>query len=123
MNSVHLLGRLTKDVILSKNGDMTIARITLAVDRKTKEDSADFIGCVAFGKTAELIDQYVKKGSKIAIEGRIQTGSYTNKDGQKVYTTDVVVNSIDFCDKKADKVNADFVTIPDNVADEELPFN
>lgn len=111
MNKVILLGRLTRDPEVrytnSQSGEqMCIARYTLAVDRrfrKTGDDSsptADFISCVAFGKIAEFAEKYLKQGTKIAVSGRIQTGSYTNKDGQKVYTTDVVVEECEFAESK-----------------------
>lgn len=109
MNKVILMGRLTRDpdVRYSGNGEssMTIARFTVAVDRRrTNADGqrdADFIGCVAFGKQAEFAEKYLHQGSKIALTGRIQTGSYSNKDGQKVYTTDVVAEDIEFAESKA----------------------
>ena len=97
MNKVILMGRLTRDpeVRYSQGEQATaVARYTLAVDRRFRRDndqSADFIGCVSFGRTAEFAEKYLRKGTKIAVTGRIQTGSYTNMDGQKVYTTDVVV--------------------------------
>lgn len=106
VNKVLLLGRVCRDPDIrytQGNEPMAIARYTLAVDRKTKrenEASADFISCVAFGKTAEFAERYLKQGTKIVIEGRIQTGSYTNKDGKKVYTTDVVVESTEFAESK-----------------------
>ena len=100
MNKVILMGRLTRDAeIRYSQGDnsLAIARFSLAVDRRYKKDSeeqtADFISCVAFGKTGEFLEKFGHKGTKFVIEGRIQTGSYTNKDGQKVYTTDVVVEN------------------------------
>lgn len=130
MNRVILIGRLTKDpdVRYSQSG-MSIARYTVAVDRY-KDETADFIPCIAFGKTAEAAEKYLSKGKRVAVAGRIQTGSYTNKDGYKVYTTDVVVENQEFIDNRA-KVqeepapapNDDFMTIPDNVEDEGLPFN
>lgn len=99
MNHVVLIGRLTKDVELS-SGTTEVARTSIAVQRKFKNADgnydADFINLVAFGKTAEFISKYFKKGDPIVVEGRIQTGSYTNKDGQKVYTTDIVVESTEF---------------------------
>ena len=137
MNKVILMGRLTRDPeIRYSQGDkpMAIARISLAVDRKFKQEgqpTADFINCIAFGKTAEVIEKYVAKGTKIAVVGRIQTGSYTNKDGQKVYTTDVVIDSQEFCEGKKETqetapsapVDKDgFMNIPDGI-DSELPFN
>ncbi len=106
MNKVILMGRLTRDpdVRYSQNENSTaVARFTLAVDRRYKKDeqqSADFIGCVAFGKTAEFFEKYIKQGTKVCLEGRIQTGNYTNKDGQKVYTTDVVVENVEFAESK-----------------------
>lgn len=139
MNKVILMGRLTRDPeVRYTQGDnaMAIARYSLAVDRRFKRDGepdADFINCVAFGKSGEFAEKYLKKGTKIAVVGRIQTGSYTNKDGQKVYTTDVVVEEQEFAESKnsgssdnnqsapANK-NTDFMSIPDGI-DEELPFN
>lgn len=101
MNKWIGMGRLTKDpdVRMTQEG-LAIARYTLAVDRKKKEDPADFISCVVFGKGAEFAEKYLHKGSKIAVEGHIQTGSYTNKDGQKVYTTDVIVDTHEFVESK-----------------------
>lgn len=139
MNKVILMGRLTRDPeVRYTQGDnaMAIARYSLAVDRRFKRDGepdADFINCVAFGKAGEFAEKYLKKGTKIAVVGRIQTGSYTNKDGQKVYTTDVVVEEQEFAESKnngssdnnqsapANK-NTEFMNIPDGI-DEELPFN
>ena len=139
MNKVILMGRLTRDPeVRYTQGDnaMAIARYSLAVDRRFKRDGepdADFINCVAFGKSGEFAEKYLKKGTKIAVVGRIQTGSYTNKDGQKVYTTDVVVEEQEFAESKnsgssdnnqpapANK-DTDFMSIPDGI-DEELPFN
>ena len=140
MNKVILMGRLTRDPeVRYTQGDnaMAIARYSLAVDRRFKRDGepdADFINCVAFGKSGEFAEKYLKKGTKIAVVGRIQTGSYTNKDGQKVYTTDVVVEEQEFAESKnsgssdnnqsapANK-NTDFMNIPDEIEDSELPFN
>ena len=108
MNNVALLGRLTRDPeVRYTTGDnaMAIARYTLAVDRRFKrqgdEQTADFINCVCFGKSAEFAEKYLHKGTKLAVTGRIQTGSYTNKDGNKVYTTDVVVENQEFAESKA----------------------
>lgn len=129
MNKVELVGRLTRDVDLRQStGDesIAIARFSIAVNRK-KKDEADFISCVAFGKTAEVLEKYFSKGSRIALAGRIQTGSYTNKEGAKVYTTDVVVEDFDFIDTKSEqpaqpKVDDDgFMDITDSIG-EELPF-
>ena len=134
------MGRLTRDPeVRYTQGDnaMAIARYSLAVDRRFKRDGepdADFINCVAFGKSGEFAEKYLKKGTKVAVVGRIQTGSYTNKDGQKVYTTDVVVEEQEFAESKnssssdnnqsepANK-NTDFMNIPDGIEDTELPFN
>ena len=103
MNQVCLIGRLTKDPELKEYGKGKdagcLVRFTLAVDRSSKDDAADFISCIAFGKTAELIDTYLGKGSKIGISGSIQTGSYEREDGKR-YTTDVIVTRLDFCDSK-----------------------
>ena len=139
MNKVILMGRLTRDPeVRYAQGDnaMAIARYSLAVDRRFKRDGepdADFINCVAFGKSGEFAEKYLKKGTKVAVVGRIQTGSYTNKDGQKVYTTDVVVEEQEFAESKNSgssnnnqsaptNKNTDFMNIPDGI-DEELPFN
>ena len=140
MNRVILTGRLTRDPeVRYSQGEksIAIARYTLAVDRKFKkegEQSADFISCVAMGKNGEFAEKYLKQGTKIAIEGRIQTGSYTNKDGNKVYTTDVVVEGHEFCESKSSQnqsqqnnngpvPNSDgFISIPDGI-ENELPFN
>lgn len=127
MNKVALIGRLTRDpdVRYSQGGEpMAIARFTLAVDRRTKNRDADFISCVAFGKSGEFVEKYFHKGIKVAVIGRIQTGSYDSKDGHKVYTTDVVCEELDFCESKQ-KQNADadgFMNIPDEI-EEEMPFN
>ena len=99
MNKVILIGRLAKDVETRYAGETSVSRYSLAVDRKFKkegEPSADFINCVAFGKSGEFAEKYLRKGMKIAVIGRIQTGSYTDKNGNKVYTTDVVVEDIIF---------------------------
>lgn len=107
MNKVILMGRLTRDpeVRYSQGDNATaIARFTLAVDRRIKRDneaSVDYINCVSFGRSAEFAEKYFHKGTKIVIVGRIQTGSYTNKDGQKVYTTDIVIEEQDFAESKA----------------------
>lgn len=141
MNKVILMGRLTRDpeVRYSQSENSTaVARFTLAVDRRFKKDgeqAADFINCIAFGKTGEFIEKWTHQGTKLVVEGRIQTGSYTNKDGNKVYTTDVVVENCEFAEsKKASEDNNNqsepqltdddgFMSIPDNVADDGLPFN
>ena len=152
MNKVILMGRLTRepDVRYSQNADgsMAVARYTLAVDRRRgrnsdNEQSADFISCVAFGRAGEFAEKYLHQGTKIVVTGRIQTGSYTNKDGQRVYTTDVVVEEQEFAESKAASSAAGttaytpsrpepsaaagdgFMNIPDgdSVEDEGLPFN
>lgn len=140
MNKVILMGRLTRDPEVryaQGNDNMAIARYSLAVDRRFKKDgdeqTADFINCIAFGKAGEFAEKYFRKGTKIAVVGRIQTGSYTNKDGQKVYTTDVVVEEQEFAESKGNgstegnqttstNKNTDFMSIPDDIS-EELPFN
>ena len=135
MNKAILLGRATNDPKVTYNGDMAISSFTLAVDRRFKKDgeaTADFINCKAFGKTAEWEEKYVRKGTKLCLEGHIQTGSYTNKEGNKVYTTEVIVDSQEFAESKsnnsesreeapAPKANDDFMNVPDNIQ-EELPF-
>lgn len=141
MNKAILMGRLTRDPHISykeqekTQEQMCIARYTLAVDRrkaKNEEQSTDFIGCVAFGRNAEFAEKYLKQGIKIVVTGRIQTGSYTNKDGYKVYTTDVIVEEQEFAEskrisdentqkaKEEDKGDG-FMNIPDGI-EEELPF-
>ena len=128
MNKWLGMGRLTKDpnVTYAQKDNSAIARFTLAVDRRTKEKAADFISCVAFGKSAEFAEKYLKKGTKIALEGRIQTGSYKNKEGQTVYTTDIVVETMEFAESKSSQDPApdpegEFVNIPEGI-DDELPF-
>lgn len=129
MNKVVICGRLTADPA-TKTGNTTVTRFTLAVDRRVKADGqpeADFISCVAFGKTAEFVDKYFHKGMKMLLEGRIQTGSYTNKEGAKVYTTDVIAESVEFAESKRteepkeQKADNDFLSIPEGV-DAVLPF-
>lgn len=150
MNKAILMGRLTRDPeVRYSQGDnsMAVARFTLAVDRgyrKAGEQStADFINCVAFGKQGEFVEKYFKQGMKMVLAGRIQTGSYTNKEGQKVYTTDVVAEDIEFAESKgsggdsgyqsngnqrefrpepSSAIGDGFMNIPDGI-DEELPFN
>ena len=152
MNKVILMGRLTRDpdVRWTQGPEQSaVARYTLAVNRRFQKEggaTADFIGCVAFGRQAEFAEKYLQQGIKIAITGRIQTGSYTNREGQKVYTTDVVVEEQEFAESKnaggsnggysapqhnnpapsantSDLGSADgFMNIPDGI-DEELPFN
>ena len=117
MNSVVLIGRLTKDVdIRYSNSQTAVGRFSLAVDRHDKDKNCDFINCIAFGKSAENLEKYVKKGNKAAISGRIQTGSYTNKDGKTVYTTDVVAERVEFIESKKQEESC----FNDN--EEKLPF-
>ena len=156
MNRVILMGRLTRDpdVRYSQGGEgsMAVARYTLAVDRRRtrgnesgNEQTADFISCVAFARSAEFAEKYLHQGTKIVVTGRIQTGSYTNKDGQRVYTTDVVVEEQEFAESKSaaasnggdssyaaytpsrpepsQAAGDGFMAIPDGVDDEGLPFN
>lgn len=137
MNKVLLIGRLTRDpeIRYTQQNNTAIARYTLAVERmvKNSEQSADFIRCVCFGKTAEFAEKYFYKGIKIAITGRIQTGSYTDQEGKTVYTTDIVVENQEFCESRSASSAApsaqpspshasQFMDIPDGI-DEELPFN
>ena len=138
MNKVILMGRLTRDPSQVENST-AIARYTLAVDRRFRrnndgEQTADFIGCVAFGRSAEFAEKYFRQGLKVIVTGRIQTGSYTNKEGQKVYTTDVVVEDQEFAESKATSQQNQqnnstpasdsdgFMNIPDGI-DEEMPFS
>ena len=128
MNKVVLMGRPTKDpeVRYTQKQDgsqMAIASFTLAVDRRGRDSETDFISCVAFGRLGEFAEKYISKGRKYAIVGRIQTGSYTNKDGAKVYTTEVVVEECEFCDSKPQEQNTEqgFMDIPDGI-EENLPF-
>ena len=148
MNKVILMGRLTRDPeVRYSQGEnaLAIARYTLAVDRRVArregEPTADFINCVAFGRNAEFAERYLRQGTKIVVSGRIQTGSYTNRDGQKVYTTEVVVEESEFAESKANSsapsnnsyqasptpspssdIGDGFMNIPDGI-DEELPFS
>lgn len=105
MNKVVLMGRLTKDPEVrysAGENNTAVARFSVAINRRANNAETDFINCVAFGKTAELIEKYFKKGNRICVSGRIQTGSYTNKDGAKVHTTDVVVEELDFVETKGE---------------------
>jgi len=150
MNKAILMGRLTRDPEIrysqGADGSTAIARYTVAVDRRRKtngdgtEQTADFIGCVAFGRSAEFAEKYLHQGTKVIVTGRIQTGNYTNKDGQKVYTTEVIVEEQEFAESKASAASNEaayapsrpepsaaagdgFMNIPDGVEDEGLPFN
>lgn len=146
MNKVILMGRLTRDpeVRYASGDNLAIARYTLAVDRRFHRDgeaTADFINCVTFGRAAEFAEKYLRQGTKIAVSGHIQTGSYTNREGQKVYTTEIVIEEQEFAESKSSGDNgaayyppkqtpppapadsADgFMSIPDGI-EEELPFS
>ena len=147
MNRVILMGRLVRDPEIrytSGERSMAVARYTLAVDRRGRksqdgnEQTADFINIVAFGKAGEFVEKYFRQGLRVLVSGRIHTGSYTNKEGQKVYTTDVIAEDQEFADGKSsaggngggqpggrpsDAIGDGFMSIPDNVEDEGLPFN
>ena len=153
MNKVILMGRLTRDpeIRYAQDNSLPVARFTLAVDRRVRRDNsqqtADFISCVAFGKTAEFFEKYMKQGTKVCLEGRIQTGSYTKQDGSKTYTTDVVVENAEFAESRNASSNSNyqaapapqqqaapapspmeaagegFMNIADGLEDEGLPFN
>ena len=153
MNRVILMGRLTRDPeVRYSQGErsMSIARYTLAVDRRGRrnqdngEQSADFINCVAFDRAGEFAEKYFRQGMRVLVSGRLQTGSYVNKDGQKVYTTEVILDDQEFADSKgassemgggytqsapaqrpapASAIGDGFMNIPDGVEDEGLPFN
>jgi single-strand DNA-binding protein len=149
MNKVILMGRLTRDPeVRYSQGErsMAIARYTLAVDRRGRrgqegsEQNADFIPCVAFDRAGEFAEKYFRQGMRVLISGRIQTGSYTNKDGQRVYTTEVIIEDQEFADSKnssggdggyqpmsrpapTSAIGDGFMNIPDGVDDEGLPFN
>ena len=131
MNKVEIVGRLTKDPAIN-DGNSKTARFSIAAQRSFKDKSgkygADFINCVAFGKTAEIVEKHFHKGSLIGVIGRINTGSYTNKEGQKVYTTDVAVEIVEFIGSKSDSSSSsaaaddgDFMSIPDD-AESEVTF-
>lgn len=132
MNKWIGIGRLTKAIEVrhtAGENSMAVGRTTIAVDRRGKSGEADFISLVVFGKTAEAMEKYSDKGKKIAVDGHIQTGSYTNKDGQKVYTTDVVVDNVEFIEWKetnapapTSKPDEGWMNVPEGI-DEDLPFN
>jgi single-strand DNA-binding protein len=133
MNNWCGVGRLVADPDVKYTNDgKTIAKFKVAIDRRFKKDETDFIPCTAFGKTAEIVEKYFRKGMRIGVNGSIQTGSYTNKENQKVYTTEIAVDNIEFVESKQqeeqkpqeNKKAADdgFMNIPDG-ADEQLPFN
>lgn len=132
MNKVILMGRLTRNPeVRNSQGGSAVARYTLAVDRMFKregEPNTDFINCITFGKSAEFVEKYLKKGMRIAVSGRIQTGSYTNRDGVKIYTTDIIVEEHEFAERKQSGTcdmpgqGDGFMNIPDGL-DDELPFS
>lgn len=131
MNSVQLTGRLTKDPEV-RTGDTSYCRFTLAVDRPVKENTADFINCVAFGKTAEIVGKYFAKGKMMGLIGRIQTGSYTNRDGKKQFNCDIVAERVEFLEKKSSQSDTepvsqqkveDYFVPADSLEDDGLPFN
>ena len=111
MNKVILIGRLTRDPDI-RSANVNVARFTLAVDRRKKDENADFISCVAFGKTADFVGNYLHQGTKICLEGRIQTSTYNKQDGTKGYSTDVIVESVEFAESKK----------KDDFSDGTLPF-
>jgi single-strand DNA-binding protein len=135
MNKVIMMGRLTRDPeVRYSNEGSAVSKFSLAVDRRYKREGqpdADFFNCVAFGKTAEFTEKYLKKGTKVVLEGELQNNNYTNKEGQKVYGMQIVVNSLEFAESKSSsnsdrestqQVDSnDFMNVPD-VAEEELPF-
>ncbi len=144
MNKVILMGRLTRDPEVrysqNANGQMAIARYSLAVDRNRKREGdpdADFFNCTSFGRQAEFVEKYLHKGTKVVVTGRIQNDNYTNKDGQQVYSVQIIVEEVEFAESKnannggasygngsapATGSNSDFMNIPDGIV-EELPFN
>lgn len=143
MNKVVLMGRLTRDPevrYFNEEQPTAHARYTLAVNRrysgKNKEQAADFINCAAFGRNGEFAEKYFRKGMRVAVSGRIQTGSYTNREGRKVYTTEIIIEEQEFAESKPANQNSassgavsevqtdenGFMNIPDGI-DEELPFN
>lgn len=133
MNKVMLVGRISRDIDVryAQNSDLAIAAFSVAVDRRIKkenEQNVDFINVKAFGKTAEFVNKYFSKGRRIGISGRLNTGSYTNQQGQKVYYMEVVADEVEFVDnapqnaEKKEATSENFENIPDNI-DEELPFN
>ena len=130
MNKVILMGRLTRDAEMFGQKSK-VARFTLAVDRSYGEDETDFFNCVSFGKQAEFIEKYLKKGTKILLSGRLQNNSYEDKQGNKVTSTQIITEEVEFCESKgtsanndaqAPSQNGDFMSIPDGM-EEELPFN
>ena len=123
MNVVSLAGRITKDLEpRMTSGDLMVLSFTLAVNRRKKDDPADFISCKAFGKTAEIMSQYLGKGSLIGVTGRIQTGKYDNKEGRTIYTTDVIVDNFDFLESRKEPANIDKYSDMTPIEDVNIPF-
>ena len=128
MNKVTMTGRpATEPEVRYTTNQDAVANFRVAVERRFKKEGqpdADFFKCTAFGKTAEFIEKYVRKGMKIAFTGRLQNDEWTNRDGQKVSTVSIIVEEIEFCEKKQEEPKKDgFVPIPDNLDSAELPFN
>lgn len=128
MNKAILTGRLTRDpeVRVTQDGQTTIAKFGLAVDRKQKEQKADFFSLTAFNKTAIFAEKYLKKGTKVNVIGHLQNDEYTNRDGQKVTQTIVIVEEVEFCESKKEQTEQKpdgFMDIPKDIDSEELPFN
>lgn len=121
MNKAILMGRLTRDPETKQANETKVARYRLAVDRRFKKDEADFINCVAFGKSAEFAEKYLKQGTKVVVTGRIQTGSYTNREGATIYTTDVIVEDQEFAESKKTETVASVSEFVEKL-DSELPF-
>ena len=133
MNTVSIVGRLTRDPDVRYKNDLAVARMTVAVPRPKqgdKEATSDFPSIVCFGKTAEMVERYLSKGRLVGISGRIQTGSYTDKDGKKIYTTDVLAEKVEFLDKKSEKPHEEQTTLEghtkpegfEQITDEDIPF-
>lgn len=130
MNKAILTGRLTRDpeIRITQDGQTTIGRFGLAVDRKGKEQKADFFNLTAFNKTAQFAEKYLKKGTKVNVIGHLQNDEYTNRDGQKVTSTIVIVEEVEFCESKKQEEKTEektdgFMDIPKDIDSEELPFN
>lgn len=126
MNNVSLIGRLTKDPELkTTQSGLSVCRFTVAVDRPYSKDQTDFINCIAWRKTAEVISSYFSKGQRIALTGSIQTGSYTDKDGKTVYTTDINASNVEFCEskKKSDSNSSNSNNNHNNVETDDMPFD
>lgn len=133
MNRLEIIGRLTRDpeIRVTQDGQTAIAKFGIAVDRRGKDQKADFFNVTAFNKTAQFAEKYLRKGTKIAICGRIQMDEYTNKEGQKVTNVIIIADEVEFCEKKQAVTDSNqpvtdkdgFMKIPDNIDSEELPFN